>query len=66
MKGKPVAPQVARKVDVLAGLLARVGDLEMRVALVDRQSRCRHVWEPDRKDPAKRVCAECGCSPLKG
>ena len=40
--------------------------LKFVVATVDRQSRCRHVWEPDRKDPAKRVCAECGCSPLKG
>ena len=40
--------------------------LKFIIAQVDRQSRCRHVWEPDLKDPAKRVCAECGCSPLKG
>ena len=43
-----------------------IADLRKMVWQIDRQSRCRHVWEPDRQDPAKRVCAECGCSPLKG
>lgn len=42
-----------------------VHELQQEVARVDRQSRCRHVWEPDRDDPAKRICAECGCRPLK-
>lgn len=44
----------------------RFADLERKLAQIDRQSRCRHVWEPDLADPAKRVCAECGCRPLKG
>ena len=46
------------------GSAPKVADLEKMVRQIDRQSRCRHVWEPDREDPRKRVCAECGCSPL--
>ena len=43
----------------------RIGELEARLAQVDRQSRCRHVWEPDEKTVSGRRCAECGCEPLK-
>ena len=41
--------------------LRRLGDL---LTQVDRQSRCRHVWETA-ETPSKRRCAECGCEPLK-
>ena len=48
----------------VTSLMVEVELLKARVEQVDRQSRCRHVWETDREDPRKRVCAECGCSPL--
>lgn len=52
-------------VPTLAKVAAQLADLQKRVAQVDRQSRCRHVWEPDRKDTHLWRCAECGGEDLK-
>ena len=48
----------------LAELTRAVAALSDKVEQVDRQSRCRHVWETA-ETPSGRRCAECGCEPLK-
>lgn len=52
------------KADAIADLMDKVTALEAKVAQVDRQSRCRHVWEPDEKTKSGRRCGQCGCEPL--
>ena len=51
----------AQRIEFLEGAVTALRD---KLAQVDKQSRCRHVWETA-ETPSKRRCAECGCEPLK-
>ena len=55
---------MAKTTEAEKALFERIERMAQKVDQIDRQSRCRHVWETA-ETPSKRRCAECGCEPLK-
>lgn len=51
--------------ELLGDALDRITVLEGKLRQVDKQSRCKHVWEPDEEDAHIWRCANCDAVDLK-